>query len=128
MYSQPIGSRYGSQSLTAVRWRPMEVPHVSAAAEVSREDRMLPPKRPVPKMANFGILVAEDTVDRLEAIAKAEEESRNALIGSFLSFSVDLFPLLKPLRVQIEAFAKAEECSYEEAVAQLVERGLRVKK
>lgn len=90
---------------------------------------MLPPKTTRPAMVRSGMYVAEDTLLRIEAIATAEKvKSRNKLMGSFLAFAVDLFPLLKPFSRQIEDFAKAQECTYAEAVARLVERALKAKK
>lgn len=90
---------------------------------------MLPPKVSKPKMVNTGVYVAEDVLLRAHAIADEEQvKSRNKLLGSFLSFAVDLFPLLKPYRRQIEDFSAEEGCSYVEAVAKLVGRGLRAKK
>lgn len=87
---------------------------------------MLPPKQSGPQMKNVGIYVAEDTLFRAHAIAANEGvKSRNQLLGSFLSFAVDLFPLLKPIRPQVEAFAAKEKVSYAEAIAFLVERGLK---
>lgn len=90
---------------------------------------MLPPETATRVMKNTGVYVAEDVLFRAHAIAKAEHvKSRNKLLGSFLAFAVDLYPLLKPLKKQIDEFAAAERCSYTEAVGRLVERGLRVKK
>lgn len=80
-------------------------------------------------MKNTGVYVAEDVLFRAHSIAKSEKvKSRNKLLGYFLTFAVDLFPLLKPMREQVEAFAAAEGCTYAEAVALLVEKGLKSKK
>ncbi len=93
------------------------------------EDPMLPPKASKPAMKNAGIYVAEDVLIRAHAIARSERvKSTNALIGSFLAFAVDLFPLLKPMRSQIQQMADEEGCTYAEAVALLVERGLKHRK
>lgn len=131
-----VGNAYGRNPLTPVQWRPKEVAHVSEAALV-QEDPMLPPKQTAPAMRNVGIYIAEDTLARAHAIADEEGvSSRNRILGSFLSFTVDLFPLLKPIRSQIEAFAKRETerlervkpVTYAEAIALLVEKGLRAAK
>lgn len=88
---------------------------------------MLPPKSKA-SMINVGVYLSEDTLRRVDEIAQAEKvKSRNKLMGSFLTFAVDLFPLLKPLNRQIEEFAEREgKMSYAEAVAALVERSLKV--
>lgn len=92
-------------------------------------DPMLPPKVSKPTKTNTGVYVEEDVLFRAEAIAEEEGvKSRNQLLGSFLTFAVDLFPLLKPLRPMIQAFADEKSISYAEAVARLVDKGLKVKK
>lgn len=88
---------------------------------------MLPAKSK-PKMRDVSIYVAEETLARVLALAKREGvRSRNALLTSFIEFSVALFPLLKPMSGLIEQLMEAERCSYAEAVARLVERGLRAR-
>lgn len=90
---------------------------------------MLPKQPKMPKMRDVGLYVPSIVLAKAEAIAKAEKvKSRNQLLASFLEFSVELFPLLRPVESQVEAFAEAESCSYAEAVARLVDRGLRAKK
>lgn len=96
---------------------------------------MLPPKRSGPVMRHVGLLIHEDTVLRIDEIVEAEKlKSRNQLAASFLSFASNLFPLLKPFQKQIEEFTAKEaerlgrEVTYADAVAALVERGLKAKK
>lgn len=87
------------------------------------------PKSPPPRMRGFGLYVPSEVLAKADVIAKAEKvKSRNSLLGSFLAFAVELWPLLKPLNAQVEAFAEGEGCSYPEAIARLVERGLRSRK
>lgn len=96
---------------------------------------MLPPKRPGPVMRHVGLLIHEDTVLRVDAIVKSEGlKSRNVLAASFLSFASELFPLLKPFNKQIEELMAresertGEKASYAQAIALLVERGLKATK
>lgn len=90
---------------------------------------MLPPKPSRPTKKHTGVYVEEDVLFRADALAKSEHvKSRNMLLGSFLAFAVDLYPLIRSMRAQIEAFAAKEECSYVEAIAQLIERGLKSKR
>lgn len=90
---------------------------------------MLPPKQSRPTMKNVGMYVSEDTLLRAYAISKEEKvKSRNKLLSSFLTFAVDLFPLLKPMQARIADFANSENCSEVEAIARLVERGLKAKR
>lgn len=101
---------------------------MSAAAE--RNPLMLPPPPAAgPAMKHTSVYVREDVLDRIEAIAEEEGlKGKNKLLGSFLAFAVDLFPLLRPMQSAIEAFATAERKSYAEAVAILVRRGLKAEK
>jgi hypothetical protein len=105
------------------------LPANTAAAQ---DPRMLPPPkppRPKPSKRNAGIYVEQSVLDRAQDITQSENvKSRNELLGSFLTFAVELFPLLKPLRSQIKLVEERHGCTYAEAVARLVEKGLRVKR
>ncbi len=87
------------------------------------------PNKSKPKMRDVGLYLPVATLAKADAIVKAERvKSRNALLTSLLEFSVELFSLLRPFNAEAEAFKVAEGCEYAEAVARLVERGLRAKK
>lgn len=107
---------------------------ISGGLRVS-EDPMLPPKKSKPANRRLGVYLSDDTLLRAQAIADQEHaKSRNQILDAFLSFAVELFPLLKPLRENVESFAEREtakqgrEVSYAAAIAILVERGLRATK
>lgn len=86
-------------------------------------DTMLAPRV---RKEKFGISLKQETIQRVDEIVSAERaKSRNHVIGSFLAFAVELFPVLKPHQKQFEEYARAEGCSYAEAVGQLAIRGLR---
>lgn len=90
---------------------------------------MLPPKPSRPTKVHTGIQIEEDVLFRIDAIAHEESvKSRNSLIGSFLTFAADLFPLLRPMRAEVEEFAANEKLSYAAGIAELVRRGLKSKK
>ncbi len=87
---------------------------------------MLPPPAAISRKRVIGIYVHREAVDRAAAIAKSEKvRSRSGLLSSFLEFAIEVFPLLKPMSAGIEAVMREERCSYAEAIARLVERGLR---
>lgn len=90
---------------------------------------MLPKRPSKPTMVKTGVYVPEELLRQLDAIVATEKEkSRNAVAGSFLAFAVDLFPRIKGLLPQVDEVAAREGISQGQAIALLVERGLRAKR
>lgn len=86
---------------------------------------MFPPKPTKPSKKNTGVYVESWVLERADEIARTEAvKSRNVLLGSFLTFAVELFPLLRPLRARVEAAQQKEGGTFVETIARLVERGL----
>ncbi len=86
-------------------------------------------EKPKAKGRDVGLYLPEETLAKLDALMKAEKaRSRNWLLTRLIDLSLELVPRLTPLSAEVKAFAEAEGCGETEALARLVERGLRAKK
>lgn len=88
---------------------------------------MFPIDPPAPEMVTTSLYVSSELLARAKSLAKTDVGSRgrNKLLVTLLAFGVDIYPLLKHVQKPVLAFAKQEGLSYPQAIARLVEKGLK---
>jgi hypothetical protein len=89
-----------------------------------------PKQKAQPTKKRTGILIEQHLLDRLDQIADTEPEvrSRNEVISTLLEFATEAYEGLRPVNDQVGAFREKEGCTYGQAVARLVARGLKAKR